>query len=140
LNDRGIIKYQLFQGREQTWDDYIRNLNRSWLSYCSIQNTDLSYYKNYYIGCCFSRNLEICGCKAGLINRRFGDAEKMGFKDGVNCILYEDIKEFPSKLKYHLDNKDKLKDIIEKGYELVHSRHTVTNHIRSLIEGIERIL
>jgi len=139
LNERDIISYRRFE-RTPEWEDYARNLNRCWISYSSVQNNDNLYYKDIYIGNCFGKTLEIPGCNAALITRKFGDADIMGFKDGENCIMYEKINEFPKKLMYYLDNRESLLKLINKGYELVHREHTIENHMKRTVENISKVL
>ena len=97
------------------------------MSYSSIQNQALSYYNNHFIGSCFSKNLEIMGCKSCLVTKRFGDVDDFGFKDKENCILYENMKDFIEKFNYYITNKEELNKIIDNGYKLVHKNILLLN-------------
>jgi len=133
------IKYKRLKSTP-TLSGYAKNLNKSWISFNSMQNESLLYYKDIFIGNCFSKNFEISACKACLLNRKFGDAEDLGYKDGINCILYDNIEDMEEKVNYYLDNKDILSKIIDKGYELAHNKHTVYNHVDNLIEQLDKVL
>jgi hypothetical protein len=132
------IKYKRF--KNQTFDDYIRNTNKSWMVYSSIQSRQLAHYNNHYIGNCFSRNFEISACKSCLVNTKFGDADYLGYKDGENCILYDRLKELDEKLTYYLDDKEELTRIINNGYDLVHKHHTIEHHTKDLINKIKKMI
>ena len=98
------------------------------------------YYKNIYIGANVPKNIEIAGSKSCLFTRKWGDSDIMGFRDGENCVLFEDNNEIEDKLKYYLDNKDVLEKIINKGYQLVHNQHTSEMHIKEYIKNLKEIL
>lgn len=137
------INYHRLTGRKgftNTWKDYARGLNKGWISISSMQNSNLLYYKDTFIGNCFSKNYEISACGSCLLVRRFGDAELIGYKDGENCIMFDELREFPNKLRYHLDDKENLRKMIKSGYDLVHSKHTVSEHTRLLVNDINKIL
>jgi len=125
-------------GRNFSFEDYARNLNKSWMSMSSVQSNP--YYKNVYIGANVPKNIEIAGSKACLFTKKWGDSDIMGFKDGENCVLFENNNEIEDKLKYYLDNKDVLEKIIDKGYQLVHNKHTPEIHIKQYIKDLKEIL
>jgi hypothetical protein len=133
------IRYKRFE-KEESIVDYAKNMNRCWLSYSSLQNSSLIYYNGIFIGNNFSRNFEICACNTGLITRKFGDAGMLGFVDGYNCFLYDDIRKFPMKISAALSDKDELRIIIKRGHDLIHDKYTIDTLTKKLIKNIERVL
>lgn len=135
------IKYKRFVREDAPqWIDYAKNINRCWIMYSSMQADKYLNYKKYFIGNCFSRNFEISGGGSCLLIRRFGDAKDLGYKDSKNCILFDKMSEVPKRVIYYLENKEELHKIINKGYDLVHSRHTLKIHTRNLIDNINRVI
>lgn len=139
MNSRGQLKY-LQVGRTKTQGDYAKILNSGKISFNSMQNTNELYYKDYFIGTAFAKIFEIPACKSCLISKKFGDADYLGFKDGVNSILYQEDKEFVPKLMYYLQHKDELEKITEEGYKLVHENYTLDMCIIRALNEMEKII
>jgi len=131
------LKYKRFN-HNYTFEQYARNLNKSWMSLSSVQNNP--FYKGLYIGANVPKNIEIAGCKTCLFTRKWGDSEKMGFKDGENCVLFKDNSQIESKLIEYINDKEKLMKISKRGYELVHEEHTPKKHIKQYIKDLKEVL
>lgn len=138
------INYKYY-GSELTnnisYEQYAHNINKSWICVggCT-QNRYMNYYKNIFIGYTFPKTLEIPAAASCLINSHFGDERHLGFEDGVNCILFNNAREAIRKVKYYLNNKEELKEITKKGYELVHKNHNINICVNSLIDEMEKNL
>jgi hypothetical protein len=70
------------------------------------------------------KHVEIPGCSACLITERSPALEAAGFVDMVNCV-FADESDVLEKLSHLLAHEDELAEITQRGYELVHSRHTM---------------
>jgi len=82
------------------------------------------------------RNFETIGCKTVLCSNFNHQYEKLGFKDMVNCVLYNSIDEIIEKTKYLLNNNNQLNEIAEKGYELSF-KHTYKERAKKILEEIQ---
>lgn len=70
------------------------------------------------------KHFEVPACKACLITEKSPALEAAGFADMENCI-FSDEQNILDKLAWLFKNLDELNAIIEAGYNLVHSRHTL---------------
>jgi hypothetical protein len=70
------------------------------------------------------KHFEIPGSKSCLITEKTQSVEAAGFVDMQNCVFANE-KDVLDKLDYLFKNTDKLNEIINAGYELVQSRHTL---------------
>lgn len=79
---------------------------------------------------------EIPGCKSVLCADYNNEIEKLGFIPDKNMI--EISKDTGSDdIEKLLKDKNKLEDISQKGYELIHSRHTVRKRAEEFLEHLE---
>lgn len=70
------------------------------------------------------KHFEIPASKSCLITEQSPALEAVGFVDMQNCI-FADEHNILDKLNYLFQNQDELESIIDAGYKLVHSRHTL---------------
>lgn len=70
------------------------------------------------------KHFEIPACRACLVTERTPALEEAGFEDMVNC-LFADTEDIVDKIDALLANPDRLRGIIDAGYELVHGHHTL---------------
>jgi Glycosyl transferases group 1 len=70
------------------------------------------------------KHLEIPAAKACLITEKNPAIEAAGFIDMQNCVFADGI-DVLEKLDYLFRNQDELKSIIDAGYLLVHTQHTL---------------
>lgn len=70
------------------------------------------------------KHFEIPASKACLIAERTLSLEAAGFVDMQNCV-FADEHDILDKLDYLFQNLDELEKIINTGYNLIHSRHTL---------------
>jgi Glycosyl transferases group 1 len=95
-------------------ESYARMLNASWfVPACGTVAKEV-----------VRKHLEVPACKACLITEQSPALEAAGFVDMVNCV-FADSHNILDKLAYLFERKDNLGAIIEAGYQLVHSRHTL---------------
>jgi spore maturation protein CgeB len=140
IGDRHGIRYYRPDSRVNSHEEYARRLNRCWTSMAGLQFPDRVHYNNHFIGVSFPKTFEIPACNCCLINRKFGDADILGFKDEENCIIFEKSNEFVKKLKYYLDDKELLMKITKSGHDMVHKNHTVEKHISQLVNKLKGVL
>lgn len=81
------------------------------------------------------RSFETLGCKVPLLTNYNYQYDKLGFKDGVNCILYKNKNELLEKIKHYKKNRELLTNIAEQGYKLS-SNHTYRNRIKHLLNKV----
>jgi hypothetical protein len=94
--------------------DYARTINSSWfVPACGTVAKEL-----------VRKHLEIPACRSCLLTERTPVLEAAGFVDMKNCV-FVDERDVLDKVGYLLQNEDELRRIIDAGYELVHSRHTL---------------
>jgi len=93
--------------------DYFKRLNSSWIvpTCGSFKNTVLM------------KHFEIPGAKSCLVCDENETVKLHGFKDMENCVFSEP-GQIVEKLNYLFNNSDILQNIINNGYEFVHSNHT----------------
>ncbi|MEO6004648.1 MAG: glycosyltransferase [Opitutus sp.] len=109
-------------GNAYIGERYARLLNQSMFSAgCGSVNRFLTL-----------KPLEIPACRCCLIAEETEVFKAIGFKDGVNCV-FADESNVGSKVQALLDNPDRLQQITDAGYELVHQQHT-TRSRRMFIE------
>ncbi|MEH2263613.1 glycosyltransferase [Nostoc sp.] len=70
------------------------------------------------------KHFEIPACKSCLITEKTASVEASGFIDMKNCV-FADGNDVLDKIDYLFQNPEKLEKIINAGYDLVHSRHTL---------------
>ncbi|MEH1975648.1 MAG: glycosyltransferase [Nostoc sp.] len=70
------------------------------------------------------KHFEIPACKSCLITEKTASIEASGFIDMQNCI-FADENDVLDKIDYLFQNPEELEMIINAGYDLVHSRHTL---------------
>ena len=93
---------------------YARAINASWFGpACGTVAKDI-----------IRKQFEIPGSKSCLITERTPSIEAAGFADMKNCV-FADEKDVVDKINYLFNNLEKLKEITNAGYNLVHSRHTM---------------
>jgi hypothetical protein len=95
-------------------EQYARTLNASWfVPTCGTVAKEI-----------VRKHFEIPASKACLITEQSPALESAGFVDMENCV-FADEHNVLDKLDYLFENQDKLRSIINAGYQLVHSRHTL---------------
>jgi tetratricopeptide (TPR) repeat protein len=70
------------------------------------------------------KHFEIPAAKSCLLTEKSAALEACGFIDMQNCV-FADEYDVLDKLDFLFQNQDKLESIINAGYELVHTRHTL---------------
>ena len=80
------------------------------------------------------RNFETIGCGTLLLTSQSSEYEKLGFKDGVNCFIYNSIDEIVEKMNY-IKNNDTTE--IAKNGLLLSKTHTYDNRVIELIKKLQ---
>ena len=92
---------------------YARLINASWfVPTCGTVARDI-----------IRKLLEIPSSKSCLITERTPSIEAAGFADMKNCVFANE-RDVLDKINYLFNNLEKLKEITNAGYNLVHTRHT----------------
>lgn len=102
-------EYRTFSGER-----FARTINASWfVPTCGTTEKEL-----------VRKHLEIPGCKSCLITEQTPVIEAAGFVDMENCIFADDHNVI-DKIDYLFRNSEELENIINAGYNMVQSRHTI---------------
>ncbi|MEH2163389.1 MAG: glycosyltransferase [Nostoc sp.] len=95
-------------------EQYARTINASWfVPTCGTVEKEI-----------VRKHFEIPACKSCLITEKTASVEASGFVDMQNCV-FADQSDILYKIDYLFQNPEKLELIINAGYDLVHSRHTL---------------
>ncbi|HEY9852612.1 MAG TPA: glycosyltransferase [Leptolyngbyaceae cyanobacterium] len=95
-------------------EQYARTINASWfVPSCGTIAREV-----------VRKHLEIPASKSCLLTEKTASIEAAGFIDMQNCV-FADGTNVLDKLDYLFQNLDELEKIIDAGYKLVHSRHTL---------------
>jgi hypothetical protein len=119
------------------YTNYLKVINRSFISigHCT-QDKEICYYKGKFISDVAQKNFEVMGSRSCLLTSNAPDMEFHGMKDGVNCILFNSIRDAYRKVLFYLDDKELLKQITYKGYELVRKNHNINNNVYNLLKEL----
>lgn len=103
-------------GRMIFGESYARLLNASWaVPACGTIAKEV-----------VRKHFEIPAAKACLFAERTRALEDAGFVDMQNCV-FADAGDIVDKLDYLFDRRDEFLQIIQNGYDLVHSRHLLVH-------------
>jgi hypothetical protein len=95
-------------------EKYARAINASWfMPTCGTAANEI-----------VRKHFEIPGSRSCLLTEKTPIVEAAGFSDMQNCVFADDTNVL-DKLDYLFRNLDELEKIIDAGYQLVHSRHTL---------------
>jgi tetratricopeptide (TPR) repeat protein len=95
-------------------EQYARMINASWIvPTCGTSEKEI-----------VRKHFEIPASKACLVTEKSSALEYAGFVDMQNCVFCND-DDVLDKLDYLFENLDELAKIIDSGYQLAHSRHTL---------------
>ena len=78
------------------------------------------------------RSFETLGCNTMLLTNYNPQYEELGFKDGVNCMMYKDFKEMCEKIEVCQNDTEKVKNISNAGHELA-KNHTFDKRAEQII-------
>ena len=107
-------------------DDMVRAIN----SYKVHWNANIGVDINY-------RNFETMGCGTLLVTSHNPHYKSLGMVDGVNCLVYTDIKQMLEKVRFSLDNDEFRTTISNKGFVLA-QEHTYKKRVEHLLNLLRR--
>jgi len=90
-------------------------------------------------GECFTmRNYEIMACGAMLLMKRLRDdsAERLGFIDRKNIVIFDGPKDLFKLIDYYLTNHKERQEIAERGHRLTVEKHTYFHRTKEMIDII----
>lgn len=82
------------------------------------------------------RSFETIGCETLLLTNYNPQYEKLGFKDGENCLMYRDMNSLCEKIEACQMDSEMVDSISKAGYELS-KRHTFDERAKKLISLYE---
>lgn len=145
LESKSDIKYMRIRNLMEEVDrlnkyiQYSKNMNKSrfCIGHC-MQDPKICYYKGKFISDFGPKNLEIMGSNSCLLTTASPDMEYLGVKDGINCVLFSNVREAYRKILYYLDDKELLRKISNNGYELSRKNHNIENTIYNLLNEVNK--
>ena len=114
-------KYSLKKNIWVIGDDMVRTVS----SYKVQFNMNLANDINY-------RSFETIGCNTLLLTNRNPQYDELGFIDGHNCLIYENLKTLCDKVEYCINNPEDVRKISDNGFELA-KHHTYDVRAKKLI-------
>lgn len=90
-------------------------------------NANISIDINY-------RHFETIGCGTCLLTSYNKHLSKLGFEDGINCLIYRNAREMLQKTQKVLDNPEQLDTIVRGGLELA-TNHTYKKRIPLILNA-----
>lgn len=119
--------------------NYAKLINKCKFAVSTCQHDSVQIINNRYIGMTFPKYFEIPMCNTLHIAQRSADSEDLGFKDGVNIVLFDTFKEFKEKLHYYMRNQEKTGTIIKNSINVVKNNHTYENRVSQFLINAKRI-
>lgn len=119
--------YKIIIQNNLPYDKYLKLISSSYI------NIDA-----WGAGDCTARFWEILANKSCCFAQKYNILFPNEFTDGVNYVEYSSIKEFETKLRYYLENKQKCIEIAERGYQHLLKYHTTEARAKYLINILER--
>ncbi len=124
LNRKDLIEYMIrnynMKYYMKTGDEMIKLIQSTKINFNKSISVDVNY-----------RNFETIGTNTCLLTNYLPELEELGFKNGVNCLMYKSIEDIDKKIKYALLN-DNWKTIAKNGYEFS-KNHTYVKRVSELI-------
>jgi glycosyltransferase involved in cell wall biosynthesis len=80
--------------------------------------------------------LEPCSCGALLLTEEAEDMGKLGFVDGVNCVVFDGMPDLVDKIAYYLREEEERKRIASAGALLVRTEHSARKRVEQLAKLI----
>lgn len=122
-----IFRFKTHREQRNVYNSTLINLDIPYI------NSSLDEYRNIFH--LKNRFFEIPACKSFLLTQRFPEAEDI-LKDSKFCSYYNDIEDLHCKIKYYIENPHKTREIAERGYIQVKSKHTFWHRFKEMFEII----
>jgi hypothetical protein len=90
-------------------------------------NANISLDINY-------RNFETMGCETLLLTSYNKHYEKLGLKDGENCLVYSSVEELIEKGEMALGDEELRNRIAKNGYDIVKEKHTFKQRAKTVLD------
>lgn len=103
-------------------DDMVNAIN----SYKVHFNKNIANDINY-------RSFETIGCRIPLVTNYDSAYVELGFKDGINCMLYDNDRDLLKGIRMLLDDPILLNNIADEGYKLS-TKHTYDARAKTLVD------
>jgi hypothetical protein len=86
------------------------------------------------------RHFEVCLSKTLLFCNRMDEAYEDVFRDGENCVMFNnDLSDMSQKLSYYMYNDAEREKVISKAYEEFSSKHTWATRAKETVDKIKEI-
>jgi len=122
------VKYGLKKDIWKLGDDMVETVS----SYQIHFNINLANVLNY-------RSFETIGCNTLLLTNYNPQYEKLGFIDGVNCLMYRNVEELCAKIEKCQKDLKFVNDISEAGF-LLSKEHTYDVRAKKLLSIFNKIV
>lgn len=80
---------------------------------------------------------EVLACKTLLLAPTSKEIEDLGFIPGVNFVDIDEVN-FLDKARYYLNHEKERNEIAQRGYDMVHTKHTVSKRVEEFIDLLKR--
>ena len=105
----------------KTGEDMIEAVNKTKIHFNKSISCDVNY-----------RNFETVGLATCLLTNYLPEMEELGFKDGVNCLMYKNKEEIKEKYNYVINNN--IHYSLGMAGFVLSKQHTYKQRIRNLIK------
>lgn len=82
---------------------------------------------------------EVLACKTLLLAPSSKEIEDLGFIPGTHFVDIDETN-FLEKARYYLTHEKERNEIVESGYKMVHSKHTVSQRVESFINIVKKVI
>jgi len=120
INNHGLQQYVMLIGEKM-----VDHINRFKIHF----NKNISIGSNY-------RNFETVGCGTVLLTSGCNEYSDLGFFDGKNCLIYNNLTELEEKINFCKKNPEKLIEIEMNALELA-KKHTYKKRVESILKFLK---
>ena len=83
---------------------------------------------------------EIPACNSVLFSDYNKELKQLGFEPNENMVRIDKVDNIKKFIRGYLRVPDKLKEISQNGYDLIHTRHTAQKRAEEFVEYVEKII
>lgn len=120
--------------------EYAKYINQCKIAISTCQHDSYQILDGRFIGMTFTRYFEVPMCNTLHIAQRSADCEELGFKDGINVVLFDTFEEFKEKLDYYLSHPEEARRIVEESIRLAKDNHTYEKRVSKFLSDVTKNL
>jgi len=104
----------------------------------AINESKIIITSNNRFGHLSMRYTETLACGGFLLADRPKDLDKLGFVDGKHLVLYKNLKDLKSKIKYYLNHGKEREEIAKNGMNYVRANHSCERRVKEMTDIIKK--